>query len=269
LKLKVLFSSMASIESAKKKAAVAAVDEFVKKTSELQPLGIGSGSTIVYAVQRLAERVKEEKLQVTCIPTSFQAQELIIEHGLQLGDLQRYPVLDVVIDGADEVDCELNLLKGGGGCQTQEKIVAACSKAVVIIADYRKDSKMLGTSWVAGIPIEVIPMAVFPVMNKLTSLGGKAKIRMGKSKAGPCITDNGNMLIDVHFGPIPSHKVGFLNRTIKMLAGVVETGLFVNMATKVFFGQENGTVISRVASTKRSDDVSDCQFLIPGEKCKL
>jgi len=256
------------IESAKKKAAYAAVDEFVQKTTQVQALGIGSGSTIVYAIQRLAARVKEEKLQVVCVPTSFQAQELIIEHKLPLGDLARYPTLDVAIDGADEVDSHLNLLKGGGGCQTQEKIVAACSKVFVVIADFRKDSKQLGTTWTSGIPLEVVPSAIFPVMKKLSSIGGKPILRMGTSKAGPCITDNGNMLVDVHFGPIDPEKVGQLNRQLKMLAGVVETGLFVNMAAKAFFGQEDGSVKSRSSMTKRGDIISDSQCLLP-EKAKL
>jgi len=128
------------IEQAKKKAAYAAIDDFV---ADHMILGIGSGSTVVYAVERLVQRVKAEKLDIICIPTSFQSQQLIVEGGLILGDLSRYPEIDVVIDGADEVDLHLNLIKGGGGCQTQEKIIASNSKQLVIIADYRKESKKL------------------------------------------------------------------------------------------------------------------------------
>lgn len=105
-----------SLESAKKTAAFKAVDEYVKDNTVL---GIGSGSTVVYAVERLAERVRNEKLNIICIPTSFQARQLIVENGLVLGDLDRNPKLNCVIDGADEVDSNMNLIKGGGGCLLQ------------------------------------------------------------------------------------------------------------------------------------------------------
>lgn len=105
-----------SLESAKKTAAFKAVDEYVKDNTVL---GIGSGSTVVYAVERLAERVRNEKLNIICVPTSFQARQLIVENGLVLGDLDRNPKLNCVIDGADEVDSNMNLIKGGGGCLLQ------------------------------------------------------------------------------------------------------------------------------------------------------
>lgn len=105
-----------SLESAKKIAAEKAVNEHVK---DKLVVGIGSGSTIVYAVNRLTERVKAENLDVVCIPTSFQAKQLIVNNGLKLGELETYPVLDVAIDGADECDAELNCIKGGGGCLLQ------------------------------------------------------------------------------------------------------------------------------------------------------
>ena len=109
------------IELAKKNAGYAAVDDFI---TDGMVIGIGSGSTVVYAVERLIQRVQQENLHVTCIPTSFQATQLIVEGGLPLGDLSRFPVIDVDIDGADEVDANLNLIKGGGGCHVQEKIIA-------------------------------------------------------------------------------------------------------------------------------------------------
>src|SRR5579872_4877207 len=117
------------IEIAKQKAAWAAVDECiaVKPNNEQQVIGIGSGSTIVYAVERLGKRNAEENLNLICIPTSLQATELIEKAGLTLGDLSKYPEIDITIDGADEVDADLNLIKGGGACHTREKIVAANS----------------------------------------------------------------------------------------------------------------------------------------------
>lgn len=116
-----------------------------------------------------------------CIPSSFQATQLILKHGLTLGDLSQYPVIDVAIDGADEVDVDLNCIKGGGGCQLQEKIVIANAKQFVIIADYRKDSRTLGTTWTKGVPVEVIPMAYVPVMNKMKTVrAGQPSLRMAQ-----------------------------------------------------------------------------------------
>ncbi len=232
--------SLSPIELAKKKAGYAAVDEFIK---EGMVVGIGSGSTVVYAVERLVERVKKEGIHVVCIPTSFQATQLIVEGGLPLSNLSRNPVIDVDIDGADEVDANLQLIKGGGGCQVQEKIIASVSKQVVIIADYRKDSKLLGENWKEGLPVEVISLAYVPIMKKLEKMGGKPVLRMAKHKAGPIISDNGNFIIDVDFGIIQDPVT--LNEQITMITGVVETGLFTNMAIKAFFGQADGSLTSR------------------------
>uniref|UniRef100_A0A8C8VPA4 Ribose-5-phosphate isomerase n=1 Tax=Pelusios castaneus TaxID=367368 RepID=A0A8C8VPA4_9SAUR len=228
-------------EEAKRAAAWAAVENHVKNN---QVLGIGSGSTIVPVVHRLAERVKQENLNVVCIPTSFQARQLILQNDLSLTDLDRHPELDVAIDGADEVDSDLRLIKGGGGCLTQEKIVAGYAKCFVVVADYRKNSKNLGEQWKKGIPIEVIPMAYVPVTRALTRrFGGGAELRMAARKAGPVVTDNGNFILDWKFDKI--HKWNEVNTAIKMIPGVVETGLFINMADVVYFGMEDGSVCAR------------------------
>mmetsp|Transcript_9585 Transcript_9585/g.16832 ORF Transcript_9585/g.16832 Transcript_9585/m.16832 type:complete len:240 (+) Transcript_9585:49-768(+) len=234
-------SMLSGVEKAKRKAARAAVDEFVKDGMNV---GVGSGSTVVYAVERLVELVKEESYKLVCVPTSFQARQLIVEGGLVLGDLETVPVLDVAIDGADEVDQELNLIKGGGGCQTQEKIVASCAEQFVVIADYRKKSENLGVQWTKGVPLEVVPMAYKPVQLKLENdFGATATLRMAQSKAGPCVTDNGNLIIDAHFGPIDDAKV--LEDKLNGIPGIVCTGLFVDMAIKAFFGEEDGSVTMR------------------------
>ncbi|XP_061445201.1 ribose-5-phosphate isomerase [Rhineura floridana] len=225
-------------EEAKKLAAWAAVNNHVQTN---QVLGIGSGSTIVHAVHKLAERVKQENLNIVCIPSSFQARQLILQNGLTLSDLDRHPELNVAIDGADEVDLDLNLIKGGGGCLTQEKIVAGYAKSFIVIADYRKKSKSLGEQWKKGIPIEVIPMAYVPITRALAKkFGGVAELRMAVNKAGPVVTDNGNFLLDWKFDKV--HKWDEVNVAIKMIPGVVETGLFINMAERVYFGMEDGSV---------------------------
>ena len=157
-------------------------------------------------------------------------------------------MLDVAIDGADEVDANLQCIKGGGACLFQEKLVAISAKKFIVIAgtstspeaytDYRKHSKALGHTWTQGVPVEIVPLAHTKVLNDLTSLGAQnPQLRMGgKAKAGPIVTDNGNFIIDAHFGEISDPED--LAITIKQLVGVVEVGLFVNMADAAYFGNE-------------------------------
>jgi len=236
-----------SVEESKKLAAVTAVDNHV--TSYTKVVGVGSGSTIVYAVDRLANKVKEEGLELVCVPTSFQARQLIQSAGLVLADLENQPSIDVTIDGCDEADGDLTLIKGGGGCQTQEKIVAEYSKEFVVIADYRKNSDVLGNSW-KYIPIEVVPAAYRPVMMKVEhELGGKVELRMAKCKAGPVVTDNGGLILDWYWNKENKDMDwDYVNRRLHCMAGVVETGLFVGMADKAYFGNEDGSVSEKVKS---------------------
>ncbi|KAL9703779.1 hypothetical protein quinque_007297 [Culex quinquefasciatus] len=237
--------SAMSLEQAKKIAAFKAVDEYVRNDTVV---GVGSGSTVVYAVQRLAERVKAEGLRLVCIPTSFQARQLIIDAGLVLGDLEQNPRIDCAIDGADEVDADMVLIKGGGGCLLQEKIVASCAAQLIVIADYTKDSKRLGEQYKKGIPVEVVPMAYVPIRDRIAAkFGGKLQLRMAVAKAGPVVTDNGNFILDWHFPDTIVNGWDEINRDIMMIPGVVETGLFVKMATKAYFGLADGSVIERSA----------------------
>uniref|UniRef100_A0A8D1ZR60 ribose-5-phosphate isomerase n=1 Tax=Sus scrofa TaxID=9823 RepID=A0A8D1ZR60_PIG len=223
-------STMSKAEEAKKLAGRAAVENHVRNN---QVLGIGSGSTIVHAVQRIGA--------FSCPP---QARQLILQHGLTLSDLDRHPEIDLAIDGADEVDADLNLIKGGGGCLTQEKIVAGNASHFIVIADFRKDSKNLGDQWHKGIPIEVIPMAYVPVSRTVTQkFGGVIELRMAVNKAGPVVTDNGNFILDWKFDRV--HKWSEVNTAITMIPGVVDTGLFINMAERVYFGMQDGSVNMR------------------------
>jgi len=241
--LKLYSNSAMSVEAAKALAGAAAVNNHIDSATKV--VGIGSGSTIVYAVQRLAQRVNEEGLQLKCIPTSFQARQLILQHGLVLGDLEIEGKINVTIDGCDEADKNLTLIKGGGGCQTQEKIVAEYSDTFIVIADYRKDSVKLGQAW-KYVPIEVVPMAYRPVMSRLgEQLGGQAQLRMAKAKAGPVVTDNGNLIVDWYWDQEREMDWDQVNTTIQCMAGVVETGLFVGMAKRAYFGQEDGSVLDR------------------------
>ncbi|KAH8870403.1 Ribose-5-phosphate isomerase [Schistosoma japonicum] len=176
-----------ALECAKQKACQSAVSDWLKNN---QIIGLGSGTTIKYAVEFIAEKVESENLQIQCIPTSFQARQLLINHKLPVTDLDIHEKIDVTFDGADEVDEDLHLIKGGGGCLLQEKIVASCTANFIAIVDERKHSKRLGSYWTKGLPIEVIPMAFKPIQTRIEKLfGGK----------GPVVTDNGNFLLDWKF----------------------------------------------------------------------
>jgi len=225
------------IEKGKKNAAEKAVLDYIKPE---MVVGIGSGSTVVYAVQKIAELNSQKELNLKCIPTSFQSYQLIVENGLDLVSLDQYPEIDVDIDGADEIDKDLNLIKGGGGCLVQEKIIASNSEKVIIVADFRKNSKVLGENWKKGVPVEVIPMAYVPLMKKFEKLNGEPTLRMAQSKAGPLVTDNGNFIVDVDFGLM--NKPSQLNQALLNLPGVVDTGFFIGMTETAYIGESDGTV---------------------------
>jgi len=169
---------------------------------------------------------------------------LIVDHDLTLSDLERHPKLDIAIDGADEVDEQLTLIKGGGGCLTQEKIVASCAAKLYIVADFRKDSAKLGQNWKKGVPIEVVPMAWKPVKTKIESrFGGEAGLRMAVNKAGPVVTDNGNFLLDWRFDVVEKpFNWPQVDKELQCIPGIVDTGLFCAMTTKAYFGMKDGSV---------------------------
>ncbi|KAJ8146156.1 hypothetical protein OY671_000782 [Metschnikowia pulcherrima] len=229
---------MSPIESAKKAAAFRAVDENFPTNAKV--VGIGSGSTVVYVAERLSQHAN--KADFVCIPTGFQSRQLILDHGLHVGTIEQFPSIDIAFDGADECDEKLNLIKGGGACLLQEKLVAEASEKFIIVADFRKKSNALGTEWTQGVPIEIVPNAYAKVTLDLKRLGAKnIDLRQGgKAKAGPVITDNNNFLIDADFGAIEDPQD--LHRKIKSLCGVVDTGLFTNLADKAYFGEQSGEV---------------------------
>jgi ribose 5-phosphate isomerase A len=217
------------IEKAKKRAALEAVkhvkDDFV--------VGLGSGSTAAYAIQELGSRTKKEKLHILGVPTSYQAFILAVQTGIQITTLEEHSKLDLTIDGADQIDNELNLIKGMGGALTREKIVAVASKQLVIVADEKKKVRLLGEND-HPVPIEVTPFAIPLAISRIKEMHGKPVIRESKGKVGPIITDNGNIIIDSYFGPI--EKPAELHSSLKQLPGVVETGIFSNMADVVYIG---------------------------------
>ena len=242
-----------TVSTGKRAAAYRAVNEHV--SPQTNKVGIGSGSTVVYAVDALVAKAKQFNRSFLCVPTSYQAKLLITNNRpyLQLSDLEECPVLDVDFDGADEVDAELNCIKGGGACMLQEKVVASSAKQFIVIADSRKDSTELGQQWTKGIPIESLPFAVTTVRQKLSHLmpSSTPALRMAKAKAGPVVTDNGMFVIDWDVGRLEVGKVREMNEQVSLIPGVVETGLFVGMADVAYFGQEDGTVKVRTRNSDR------------------
>lgn len=195
-------------------------------------VGLGSGTTVAYVFQELDKRIREKKLRIYGVPTSHQAFLLAMQHSIPITTLNEHPQLDVAIDGADQVDKKLNMIKGMGGALTREKIVAYASKMNIIVVDETKLTKTLGAD--QPVPVEVLPFALLTVMGKLRTLGSKPVLREAEKKLGPVVTDNGNFILDVDFGPIDNPKE--LNQRLKAIPGIVETGLFIDLANIVYVG---------------------------------
>jgi ribose 5-phosphate isomerase A len=221
------------IETAKKNAA----KEAVRNVKDGSVVGLGSGSTAAFAIEELGNRIKREGLHVLGVPTSYQAFMLAVKHKIQITTLEEHPTLDLTIDGADQIDERLNLIKGMGGALAREKIVASASKKLIIVADESKKVNVLGENN-QPVPIEVLPFAASHVVRKVEDAGGKPTLREGKGKVGPIITDNGNVIIDADFGLV--REPSELEMRLKKLPGVVETGLFVEMTDIVYIGKRSG-----------------------------
>uniref|UniRef100_A0A0N5BWJ4 ribose-5-phosphate isomerase n=1 Tax=Strongyloides papillosus TaxID=174720 RepID=A0A0N5BWJ4_STREA len=232
-----------AMESGKEAAAKACALAHIRSGYKI---GVGSGSTVKYLVDFLRDKVSSgEYKDLKCVPTSFLTKKWLLEANLPVYSLENLPSLDICIDGADEVDCNLNCIKGGGGCLTQEKIVQSCAKKFFIIADCSKKSEHLGERW-KSIPLEVVPFGYVPIIKKIEeSLGGKCTLRMAHKKCGPVITDNNCYVVDWYF---PSsftnsgHDWHSTNNILINIPGIVETGLFLNVAEEAFFATNDGKV---------------------------
>jgi ribose 5-phosphate isomerase A len=196
-------------------------------------VGLGSGTTVAEIIRVLAKL----KSKATFIPSSSLTQRLAGDLGLKLSSLDVYEKLDLMIDGADEVDPNFNMIKGGGGAHTREKIVAGAAKRVAIVVDRTKLVKKLGER--APVPVDVIPFARDYTARKLAELGGEPKLRTTASES-PFVTDDGNYILDVKFRSIP--KPAELEQKINHVPGVVENGIFVGVADFLLVGYEGGCV---------------------------
>jgi ribose 5-phosphate isomerase A len=197
-------------------------------------VGLGTGSTTAYAIQYIGERLAAGELKnIVGIPTSFQAEVLAKKYGIPLTTLDAVDHIDVAIDGADEVDPQKNMIKGGGAAHTREKVVDSLADIFIVVVDGGKLVDKLGSTFL--LPVEVIPMALSPVMAALEKLGGKPELRMGIRKAGPVVTDQGNLVIDVKFESLENPAE--LEKTINNIPGVLENGLFVGVADVILVGE--------------------------------
>jgi len=237
-------ATLSVIEASKRLAAYTAVDQHIKPEHKI--IGIGSGSTVPYVVERIVQLGIAANKDRVFIPTGFQSKELIISSGLNLGDVDQFSSIDVTIDGADEVDRNLHCIKGGGACQLREKVLAEAALTFVVVADYRKNVEYLGTNFTTGVPVEVVPFAYAKVLRDLRALGSpSASLRMAIKKAGPVVTDNGNFVIDAPFSREHVLDPPSLLERIKLLTGVVEVGLFCNIVKAAYFGNADGSVSIR------------------------
>ncbi|MDD1669298.1 MAG: ribose-5-phosphate isomerase RpiA [Methanomicrobiales archaeon] len=198
-------------------------------------VGLGTGSTVLFAMEILADRV-EGGLSMTGIPTSYQAEIRARALGIPLATLQDHPAVDIAIDGADLVDGEKRLIKGRGGAMTREKCVASAARRLVIVVDQGKCARKL-----AGVvPVEVMPYAMAPVLRTIGDLGAKPVLREGSAKDGPVVTDNGNFILDCGFPRIPDPEG--LELGLDAIPGVISSGLFTRFTGKtvVIVGKAGG-----------------------------
>lgn len=223
---------MDQIEKFKKQAAHKAVEQI----SSGMTIGLGTGSTATYAVERIGDLYREGKLkEVVGIPSSVRTEKLAIAVGIPLTTFEAHPVLDINIDGADEVDPALNLIKGGGGALLREKVIAQASRKNVIIVDVSKISDRLGSNW--AVPLEVVPFAAPSEKRFLETLGAEVSIR--KTDDGDFFkTDQNNLILDADFGPIADPAD--LAPKLENRAGITSQGLFIGLTGEVIIAGHDG-----------------------------
>lgn len=196
-------------------------------------IGLGTGSTVYYALLKLGEMI-QDGLNIIGIPTSEGTEKIATEQNIPLTALSKHPTIELTIDGADEVDAHLNLIKGGGAALVREKIIANASNRIVIVVDESKVSQVLGTTF--ALPVEIIKFGWEATQREVDKVCGKSDLRGGIDN--PLITDNGNYILDCNFAGIPEPETVELQ--LNNIPGVVENGIFVDRADKVIIGTPNG-----------------------------
>ena len=207
-------------------------------------IGLGSGSTAAHFIRQVGTRLSSGDLNdILGVPTSYQAAADALEAAIPLTTLDEHPELDLTVDGADQIDGNLDAIKGGGGALLREKVVASASKKYVLIADGNKLAETLGEG--QSLPVVVLPYSIGVVIRKIGKLKGMPVLRMGSGKLGPVVTDNGTFIIDIDFGAI--REPSALDARLKDIPGILETGLFLDSADVAYVGKR-GTVEEIVRS---------------------
>ena len=221
----------------KQAVAKAAVD----KIQNGMILGLGSGSTAAFMIEALALKIKSGEIKdIVGVTTSFQGEVLATELGIPLKSLSSVSEIDLAIDGADEVDPKFQLIKGGGACHVQEKLVASLAKKFIVVVDSTKLVEKLNLDF--KLPVEVLPTAWKQVQKTLIDFGGEGDLRMAQKKAGPVVTDQGNLILDLTFSN-GIDQPELLESQINNIPGVLENGLFTNLTDEVLVGKlENDSV---------------------------
>ncbi len=217
-------------------------DAAIKEVESEMILGLGSGSTAALMIKSLADEIHSGKLKhIRGVATSFQSEVLALELDIPLIDLASVSRIDLAIDGADEVDPAFQLIKGGGACHVREKLVASKAEKLLIVVDESKMVQNLNKTF--PLPVEVLPNAWKQVKDKISEMDGSSTLRMATKKAGPVVTDQGNLILDVLFNHgIKNPKD--IERSINNIPGVLENGLFVDITDKVLVGKiENNTPV--------------------------
>ncbi|MFW9769384.1 MAG: ribose 5-phosphate isomerase A [Candidatus Thorarchaeota archaeon] len=222
------------------KVKLNAAKSALERIPKTGPIGLGSGSTVAIFAKELGRLISKGENDISVVPSSYQAYQLAVKYQIPLTNLDISPELIITVDGADEVDKNLNLTKGGGGALFQEKVVASASKKLIIIIDESKLVDRLASKFL--IPVEVLPFSLGVVHRKIKSMGIDPSVRQAQKKMGPVVTDNGNFILDLKF-PEPIESPAKIATDLKMIPGVVETGLFVGMADEVHVGKEDGVDI--------------------------
>ena len=213
----------------------AVAEAAVKEVTSNMIVGLGSGSTAAIMIKTLANKIKAGELKnIRGVPTSFQSEVLALELGIPLIDLVSVSQIDLAIDGADEVNPDYQLIKGGGACHVREKLVASKANKLLIVVDQTKLVENLNE--VFPLPVEVLPSAWKQVKDVIEKMDAKCNLRMAEKKAGPIVTDEGNLILDVLFnGGIKNPKK--IELLINNIPGVLENGLFIDLTDKVLVGK--------------------------------
>jgi len=212
----------------------------IKEIKSDMIIGLGSGSTAALMIKSLAEEIRSGKLQnIRGVATSFQSEVLALELDIPLIDLASVSQIDLAIDGADEVDPGFQLIKGGGACHVREKLVASKANKLLIVVDESKLVPKLNQSF--PLPVEVLPNSWNQVKEVISSMNGNSSLRMATKKAGPVVTDQGNLILDVMFNN-GINKPKEIEMSINNIPGVLENGLFVDLTDKVLVGKIENSI---------------------------